>query len=291
MKKLPSYEQIEMPSCTSFRYGWSREHYKTEFPWHIHPEIEINYIASGNGYRIVGDIIEMFEEGDIILLPSNIPHCRIFNPNSCSSEGLRDCFYIQFNTDFLEKGVAFFKEWEKFAVRILSIKQGVQISGESARTVSDLLKRMYGVSEQEQLFFVLRIIQEIGSSADLLPIGVQGKVRYDITPYMKRLQAVFEHIVEHYSEKITLADIARIANMTETSFCAFFKRETGQTFSKYISKYRIGVACTMLRNNTDKDVREIAWACGFSDIPYFNRCFKDIMKMTPIQWRNNAKKP
>ncbi len=41
-----------------------------------------------------------------------------------------------------------------------------------------------------------------------------------------------------------------------------------------------------LRNFPDRDINEIAWQCGFTDIPYFNRYFKKMKRMTPGQWRN-----
>lgn len=73
--------------------------------------------------------------------------------------------------------------------------------------------------------------------------------------------------------------------MSTTAFCSFFKRETGKTFTNFINEYRIEAVGTLLRNFPDKDINEIAWQCGFTDIPYFNRYFKKMKQMTPKQWR------
>lgn len=61
--------------------------------------------------------------------------------------------------------------------------------------------------------------------------------------------------------------------------------ETGKTFTNFINEYRIEAVGTLLRNFPDKDINEIAWQCGFTDIPYFNRYFKKMKQMTPKQWR------
>ena len=42
--------------------------------WHFHPELELTHIVKGRGTRFIGDNIEYFEDGDLILVGSNLPH-------------------------------------------------------------------------------------------------------------------------------------------------------------------------------------------------------------------------
>ena len=45
--------------------------------WHYHPEIEICYVKQGFGHRIIGNSVQRFQEGDLVLVGSNLPHCWI----------------------------------------------------------------------------------------------------------------------------------------------------------------------------------------------------------------------
>ncbi|MCE1199316.1 MAG: cupin domain-containing protein, partial [Marinilabiliales bacterium] len=42
--------------------------------YHFHPEYELKYVIESKGKRFIGDTIENFQEGDLILLGPNIPH-------------------------------------------------------------------------------------------------------------------------------------------------------------------------------------------------------------------------
>ena len=106
------------------------------------------------------------------------------------------------------------------------------------------------------------------------PIGLQETAFNGITKNMQRMQLIFKYVIEYYKEKITLSDAANVISMSTTAFCSFFKRETGKTFTNFINEYRIEAVGTLLRNFPDKDINEIAWQCGFTDIPYFNRFSK-----------------
>lgn len=288
MNQKLKFEQIHKDNRTSFRYGWSVQSYLDEISLHFHPEIEITYIQKGSGYRMAGDFLEAFEEGEVILSPSNQPHCWIYHPESCMPDGNRNCIFVQFSEQLLLNGISFFPEWEYAAHRILSVRQSLKITGKTAKSIINILREMHLQNTGERLLSLFRIIQLTGKSTDLIPIGMQNKA-LNITKNMQRVQLIYKYVVEHYKEKISLHDIANVVNMSSTAFCTFFKRETGKTFNSFINEYRIEIACNLLMNFPDKEVSEIAWQCGFNDIPYFNRSFRKMKNMTPGQWKKQIR--
>ena len=277
MHEKLKFEQIKKDSCASLRYDYSSLYPKDEMPLHFHPEIEICYVVKGSGYRMIGDFLEPFEEGEVVLVPTNQPHCWMYNPESCEPDGKRRCIVVQFNPDLLQTGLSFFTEWEYAAHRLSAIQQGILLTGETAGKIKSCLEEMNLLNASERMLMLIRILQQIGTTTDLIPIGLQ--------------ETVFKYVIEHYKEKITLSDAANVISMSTTAFCSFFKRETGKTFTNFINEYRIEAVGTLLRNFPDKDINEIAWQCGFTDIPYFNRYFKKMKQMTPKQWRYEIEYP
>lgn len=287
LQKL-KFEPIKNEVRTSFRYLYSSLPYRDEISLHFHPELEITYIKKGAGYRMAGDFLEAFSEGEVVLLPSNLPHCWIYNPESCGPEGNRECMCVQFLPSLLRDGMAFFAEWGYAAHRLMTLQQGMRITGNTAGKVISILGKMRTQDESERLLGLLRIVQLVGTTAEITPIGTQNEGFAGISKNMRRIQLVFKYVVEQYREKITLSDIASYVNMSPTAFCAFFKEETGQTFSSFVNEYRIGIVCNLLRNYPDREICEIAWQCGFTDIPYFNRYFKKVKKVTPREWKKGT---
>ena len=77
----PKYHQVPKPINNTFSI---RHDIVPTFGtiWHYHPEIELHYMIKGNGIRFIGENINNFEQDELILLGSNIPHtwkCNIQN--------------------------------------------------------------------------------------------------------------------------------------------------------------------------------------------------------------------
>ena len=136
MHEKLKFEQIKKDSCASLRYDYSSLYPKDEMPLHFHPEIEICYVVKGSGYRMIGDFLEPFEEGEVVLVPTNQPHCWMYNPESCEPDGKRRCIVVQFNPDLLQTGLSFFTEWEYAAHRLSAIQQGILLTGETAGKIT-----------------------------------------------------------------------------------------------------------------------------------------------------------
>lgn len=91
---------------------------------------------------------------------------------------------------------------------------------------------------------------------------------------------------QHFQNVITLADVARLANMSEVSFSRFFKQRTGNTFIDSLTEIRLGHASRMLIDTTHS-VSEIAYRCGFNNMSNFNRIFRKKKGCTPKEFRES----
>lgn len=95
-----------------------------------------------------------------------------------------------------------------------------------------------------------------------------------------------EYINEHYSEKITLEEVAKVVFLNESYLSVFFKERTGMFFSDYILNVRIEKGKEMLKKS-NLMVCEIAEKAGFSDYRYFCKVFKKEVNMSPLEYRNS----
>ncbi|TDF98724.1 response regulator transcription factor [Paenibacillus piri] len=104
---------------------------------------------------------------------------------------------------------------------------------------------------------------------------------HHVNSSIKRVQ---EHIDIHYLENFSLARMADIARMSISHFSMLFKKTTGHTCLNYLNMVRIAKAKELLQD-PDLKIYEIADKVGYSSMPYFNRIFKQIVTITPAEYR------
>ncbi|PQC45593.1 AraC family transcriptional regulator [Enterococcus faecium] len=88
------------------------------------------------------------------------------------------------------------------------------------------------------------------------------------------------YIHENYMNKIKLDQLAMISNMSKGHFIRKFHAEIGQTPIEYINHYRIYRASKLFKI-TNQNVTEVALNCGFNNISYFIKLFKNIVGVSP----------
>ncbi len=115
---------------------------------------------------------------------------------------------------------------------------------------------------------------------------ILGKL-FDITVFNNpisqadlRIQQVVAYITEHYSQQVTLHDLADMIHLSPVYLSTLFHENMGVTLKKYINTIRINHAESMLTNN-ECNVTEAAEACGFCDVFYFSRVFTEIKGYNP----------
>ncbi|WP_371379898.1 helix-turn-helix domain-containing protein [Sporomusa aerivorans] len=97
---------------------------------------------------------------------------------------------------------------------------------------------------------------------------------------LDRLSPVLEYIDCHYTEKLSLGQLAAMANMSLHYFCRLFKSLTGKSPTEYINQLRINKAIILLRES-NLNITEIALTVGFNDSNYFSRIFKKYKHVSP----------
>ena len=107
---------------------------------------------------------------------------------------------------------------------------------------------------------------------------------------LKQFNTVLQYISAHYTEKISVNELAETANITVYYFCRIFKQITGKTLTDYLNELRLEKSTDYLRKS-DLTVTEIALKCGFDSINYYSRLFRRYYHVSPTKFRDGSTAP
>jgi AraC-like DNA-binding protein len=250
-----------------------------EFYWHFHPEYELTLILNGKGNRLVGNNIQPFESGDLVLLGPNLPHVWVSDENDA---GPCEALVIQFPEAFIQS-LLHFPEWKSLEHLLQHAGKGLSYSNISGKEIVKLTFQVQQVVESSSLSGLIDLLFEL-SAKEGTPLCTD--VFYSPKPSKdsSRLQAVLHFIQMHYLQPITLRNAASSIHLSESAFSKFFSREMGKPFTTYLKEMRVAHACRLLIE-TDKPISYIAHASGFENLSYFNRAFLQMKNVPPRQIR------
>jgi AraC-like DNA-binding protein len=263
---------------------FSREKSEFDFPLHNHDDMEINLILNASGaQRIVGDHINEIDDSELVCVGPNLAHGWF--THNCKSSSIKEVT-IQFHKDLFDD--RFLKRNQLINIRNMfeNSKRGVLFS---KGTVDGIAPRILGLSKKsgfDSILELLSIIHDLSISRDIKLLSDSTFTAEQFNYNSRRIERVFEFMNNNFDKQITLADVAKIANMPEASFSRFIKKRTGYSFIESLNEIRLGHVSRMLIDTT-QSIAEIAFKCGFNNMANFNRTFKNKKGYTPKEFREN----
>jgi AraC-like DNA-binding protein len=278
----PSYRLIQPQANRSFVF--KLEPFGLTTRWHYHPEIELIYFMEGKTSAVIGEGFQEFEEGDLVLLGANFPHVL-----QESKEFIRQHpeiapfgLIVQFTDTFLGNDFILKPELKPIQTLLSKAKRGLKFHKTSIEKVSESLHKMHYLNDTRKLISLLDVLTELAETAEFDYLTPKDYF-YDHTQDEERMVRVNEYVYKHFADTITIADVAKVANMTESSFCRYFKSRTLKHFTRFLNEVRVSHACKVLRNG--QSVTDAFFESGFNNQSYFNQQFKKIQKMTPMDYQ------
>jgi len=258
--------------------------------WHYHEELELTLILKSTGTRFVGDSIQQFTAGDLVLVGENTPHVWK-NSDSYYQEPLAnaaEAIIIHFRKDFA--GTDFFTMPEMNPIKTLinQAQGGLCFKGKVRLLVAGKIKALVDKSPFEQVLGLLEILNILANTKEYVVLSTVGFSHLYGSNRNEQINRVYAYIIENFRKEISLEKAARIAHMTPTAFCRFFKSRTRKTFTQFLNEIRISFACRLLMEGK-MDVTQVCFDCGFNNLSYFNRQFKIIKNETPSSYRSKHK--
>ena len=274
------YELVDYQDTSRNRI-WLNEQ-DTPFASHWHPALEIIQPVQNNYTVICGDTSREIGPGQILLIPPGQRHELIAPPS-----GKRYIYLLN---------VAAFSKLQSFARVMYILSQPLVLSqedeGETYDTVCDLLWQIRDEYFNEREFsdltipsLLLRILVCIGKNyrppAHDIPKSSHARSR----DYMELFSETLNYIDEHFSESLTLEEMASRTGFSKFHFSRLFKKYTHYNFIDYLHFRRIKEAEQLLLR-PDTSITDIAITSGFSSISTFNRIFRQEKGCSPSEYRD-----
>ncbi len=249
---------------------------------HQHEEIQITLIKKGKGTLIVGDSINYYDKGDVLIIGSNIPHVFKSDTEETPNSHMQSLFFSKdsFGIDFFE-----LEELQELKPFFKRSKHGFKITS-SKKTITNLFSELKNASKFKLFTSLLETIK-ITSKCNYKSLSsfIYEKKYTDIEG--KRMRDVMDFTIHHFKENINLNTISNIANMTPNAFCRYFKQRTNKSYFTFLNEFRIEKACKVLITDNETPVNQIAFQCGFNNLSNFNRMFKKFKKISPSNYRKS----
>jgi AraC-like DNA-binding protein len=218
-----------------------------------------------------------------------------FTFHNVECDGFMDHFYLHFVCE-IANGIDIF--------RFNNYNFNIKAPGNCV----DLFKRLIDINpnrglpdyERKDLYDPIYECKDDADVNQLLAntIETSGIIRQLIVPILRTPQKCFtaleefddnflkivDYINENISRRITLEELAAISHLNPTYFSDKFTKIMGLRPTQYVIKRRVETAQLNLMT-TEKNLSEIAYETGFSDLAHFNRAFKKMLGITPSKYR------
>ena len=254
---------------------------KFDYPIHCHPEYEINLVMKTSGTRVVGDYEEAFSDLDIVMTGPYVPH--VWKSDLLTNHVIT----IQFSSDLLSFQMINKRLFMPIRQLLVDSTQGLQFYGSEAERIRDEimeLTRIQGFQTATKFLTLLNFMA--AAPRRKLVSNMYESENLVNSSKSRRITKACKYIEENISQKISLAEVAALVNMSESAFSHFFKKKTGISFITYVNNLRVAKACDLLAS-TSLSASEICYDCGFNNKSNFIRIFTKRKNMTPVEYRNH----
>ena len=259
-------------------------------PWHWHDELEAGIVTEGQAVIAGGSEKYTLEQGDGFFINAgvlhavwqvDISHCRlhsvVFHPRLVGGS-IDSVFwhnYIQpLLTDLSLKSICFrhSNNWQQEAIN------AVENAWQSCVTEKP------GYEFQTRAF----LSQLIFLLTDQRP-KTQDRPSEKALRDGERIKTMLQYIQEHYYEELNIGQIANSALISDSECLRCFHSTIGTTPSQYVKQFRIQKAAELL-SSTNRKIVDIGTQCGFQEMSYFAKAFRDIKGCTPSEYRQRKQR-
>jgi AraC-like DNA-binding protein len=284
--KKPAFEKISPSFGSSILVKQHNEKRQNNRPfWHFHPEIELVYVNKGQGKRHIGNHLSYFNNSQLIMLGANLPHNGFTDRLTVNGTET----IIQFKPDFLGDSFLKMPEIHELTLLFERAKKGLLFKPETKKIVGPKIENLLNFTGFERVLKLLEVLNDLASADDYTILNIDGFVLETTPQDSAKIDIVFNLVNTNFQRHITLEEISDKVSMTVPAFCRYFKKATGKTFTKLVNEYRV-VHATKLLSESQSNITDICFECGFNNFSHFNKQFKAFTGKSASNYRKEMKR-
>ncbi len=280
---MPKYRETIIRGTPDFPFAhykmWRDEGFSNMVNLHWHPEIEMIYINKGCAAVNISEENLILKPGDIFFV--NPEELHTVKPQELP---------LRYDVAVFSLTLLEFKEGHFFEKNFIAPVQNgdlhfprlINKESEIYNKIQPIIKRLFGDDADSKnliLSDVTAIFCLIAES------GIMQKFdNKSVKKHSQDIKICINYMKEHYNKKITLCELAELIHISPNYFCSYFKNHIGVTPFTHLNNIRIKRATSLLLNTNDP-IANIAENCGFENVSFFIRKFKEIMGCTPNVYR------
>ena len=281
----PELEIVDR-SIESVRYlehGWPTDLCR----WHAHIEYELHFIVGTSGTAFVGDYIGDFGPKSLFLTGPYLPHNWVTDTAGQHEVPVRDKL-VQFSQEGIDGLVSGFPEFTGVKPLLEHSASGVEFFNFDAGYIERKLDHCRDHPGIKRVVTLLEMLTYLATEAEFRPLSVV-KFRQNAQGRMEtQIGSAVDYVVKHFAEELSVGKISREVGLSETSFSRRFKEITGNRFTEFVNRVRVGEACARLQQTPDP-VSSICFDVGYQNLANFNRHFHKMKGLTPTEYREQMR--
>jgi len=254
---------------------------------HFHDEYEIYYLVDGERFYFIGQKTFHIKKGSLVFINRNEIHKTGMASSSYHDRILIELSEEPFASFFAQFGDLNLYEFFESHSGVINIEPREQSYVENMFLTiqSEIHHKLpgYRLSVMMKLSQLLIYAMRYEESHRALPTKSSSMAKH------QKVDQVADHIVSHCTEDISLESIASSFYVNKCYLSRIFKEVTGFTVNEYINIHRINLAQKLL-TTTEMPITEVADACGYESLTYFEKVFRTYREISPLKYRKQYKK-
>lgn len=261
-------------------------------PRHKHIEFEIMLFTRGSGKQFVGEGVLDYQEGDIALIGSNVPHLHLcnakLNPELKAEPSAGEA--LQFHPTLFPLNLEDIPDYQLVCQLLRKSQYGIRFYDQD---LFEELQRVFQAFDRyeytQRVIGLLGVLERLSvcKNTKFLSGTAYNSGNFSVEAN-EPVSKVYTYLFNHYKERITLQEIADYVKQNPSALCRYFRKRTDKSIFQCLAEIRVEHACKLL-SHSHLTISQIAYECGYNSVPYFIKQFERLTRRSPKEYRCQIK--